>query len=75
MNDDDPGLIALPNVEVRARLLELRQQHTDLDAAVAALEDQPMPNQLMIARLKKQKLVLKDQIAKLENQLTPDIIA
>lgn len=75
MNDDDPGLISLPNVEVRARLLELRQQHQDLDAAVAALEGQPLPNQLQIARLKKQKLVLKDQISKLEDQLTPDIIA
>lgn len=75
MNDDDPGLISLPNVEVRARLLELRQQHQDLDAAVAALEDQPLPDQLQIARLKKQKLILKDQISKLEDQLTPDIIA
>ncbi|MFZ5667863.1 MAG: YdcH family protein [Pseudomonadota bacterium] len=71
----DEGLIPLPNVEVRARLVELRQQHQDLDAAVAALEDQPLPDQLQIARLKKQKLVLRDQIAKLENQLTPDIIA
>jgi hypothetical protein len=75
MNDDDPGLFTLPNVEIRARLLELRQQHQDLDAAVAALEDQPLPNQLQIARLKKQKLILRDQITKLENQLTPDIIA
>ncbi|MFY8142410.1 MAG: YdcH family protein [Caulobacter sp.] len=75
MNDDDPRLITLPNVEIRARLVELRQQHQDLDAAVAALESQPMPNQLQIARFKKQKLILRDQITKLENQLTPDIIA
>lgn len=75
MNDDDPGLITLPNVEIRARLVELRQQHQDLDAAVAALEAQPLPNQLQIARFKKQKLILRDQITKLENQLTPDIIA
>jgi hypothetical protein len=75
MNDDDPGLIALPDVELRARLLELRQQHQDLDAAVAALEDQAMHDQLQIARLKKQKLALKDQIIKLEGQLKPDIIA
>jgi hypothetical protein len=75
MNDDDPGLIILPNVEIRARLVELRQQHQDLDAAVAALESQPLPNQLQIARFKKQKLILRDQITKLENQLTPDIIA
>jgi hypothetical protein len=75
MNDDDPRLITLPNVEIRARLVELRQQHQDLDAAVAALESQPLPNQLQIARFKKQKLILRDQITKLENQLTPDIIA
>lgn len=71
----DEGLIPLPHVEVRARLVELRQQHQDLDAAVAALEAQPLPDQLQIARLKKQKLILRDQIVKLENQLTPDIIA
>jgi hypothetical protein len=74
MNDDD-GLYALPNMEVRGRLMELRQRHQDLDAAVAALLDQPMLDQLQIARLKKQKLILRDQITKLENQLTPDIIA
>lgn len=75
MNDDDDGLIAFPDVEVRGRLLALRQQHQDLDAAVAALEDKAQIDQLQIARLKKQKLVLKDQISKLEGQLTPDIIA
>jgi hypothetical protein len=75
MNDDDDGLVAFPDVEVRGRLLELRQQHQDLDAAVAALEEQAQIDQLQIARLKKQKLILKDQISKLEGQLTPDIIA
>jgi len=75
MNDDDDGLVAFPDVEVRGRLLALRQQHQDLDAAVAALELVAQPDQLQIARLKKQKLVLKDQISKLEAQLTPDIIA
>jgi len=75
MNDDDDGLVAFPDVEVRGRLLVLRQQHQDLDAAVAALEDKAQIDQLQIARLKKQKLVLKDQISKLEGQLTPDIIA
>jgi hypothetical protein len=74
MKDDD-GLYAMPNMEVRGRLMELRQRHQDLDAAVAALLDQLLPDQLQIARLKKQKLVLRDQITKLENELTPDIIA
>ena len=74
MNDDD-GLYVMPNMEVRGRLMELRQRHQDLDAAVAALLEKPLLDQLQIARLKKQKLILRDQITKLENQLTPDSIA
>lgn len=74
MNDHD-GLIPLPDGEIRARLMELRQQHMDLDAAIGALEARPMVDQLQIARLKRQKLGLKDQIVKLENELRPDIIA
>lgn len=72
---DNNDLIPLPNAEVRARLLELRQRHQDLDAAVEALGAMPTPDQLQIARLKKQKLVLRDQITKLENMLTPDLLA
>jgi len=56
-------------------LAQLRQAHHDLDAAVAALESGAQPDQLQIARLKKKKLILRDQIAKLDNRLTPDIIA
>ncbi|MBI1406399.1 MAG: DUF465 domain-containing protein [Caulobacter sp.] len=72
---DNYDLIPLPNAEIRARLLELRQRHQDLDAAVEALSAMPTPDQLQIARLKKQKLVLRDQITKLENMLTPDLLA
>jgi hypothetical protein len=61
--------------ETRRALAHLRQAHMDLDAAVAALEARPQRDQLQIARLKKQKLVFRDQIAKLENRLTPDLIA
>lgn len=75
MADNDGDLYVMPNMEVRGRLMELRQRHQDLDAAVAALIEKPLPDQLQIARLKKQKLILRDQITKLENQLTPDIIA
>ncbi|MGI8841468.1 MAG: YdcH family protein [Caulobacteraceae bacterium] len=60
---------------IRHGLARLRQAHEDLDAAVAALEAGAQPDQLRIARLKKKKLVLRDQIAKLDNRLTPDIIA
>jgi len=68
-------MIPLPNMEVRGRLVELRQRHQDLDAAVDALTSMPTPDQLQIARLKKQKLILRDQIVKLENMLTPDLLA
>jgi hypothetical protein len=60
---------------LRARVAALREEHQDLDDAVSALEALPMPDQLQIARLKKKKLTLRDQIAKLEDKLTPDIIA
>ncbi len=61
--------------EVRLELARVRQEHEDLDHAVLALLALPVPDQLRVARLKKRKLVLKDQIAKLENRLTPDLIA
>ncbi len=60
---------------IRLRLGHLRQEHEDLDAAIVALSAMPLPDQLRIARLKKRKLILRDQIVKLENQLTPDLIA
>ena len=75
MADNDGEMIPMPNVEIRAQLLELRQKHQDLDAAVEALGLMPTPDQLQIARLKKQKLILRDQIVKLENMLTPDLLA
>lgn len=60
---------------LRARLALLRQEHADLDAAVQALEAEALPDMLRVARLKKRKLQLKDQIIRAEDQLTPDIIA
>jgi hypothetical protein len=74
MNDDESAEDS-DQSEVRARLAELRVEHQDLDAAVAALAAKPLPDQIQIARLKKKKLLLKDMIARLEDQLTPDIIA
>jgi hypothetical protein len=73
MHDDE--LDSETEEAIRLGLAQLRQAHQDLDAAVAALESRPQPDQLQIARLKKKKLVLRDQIAKLDNRLTPDIIA
>lgn len=61
--------------EITRRLELLRIEHRDLDAAIAALSDAITPDQLQIARLKKRKLRLRDEIAALEDMLIPDIIA
>jgi hypothetical protein len=61
--------------ELRKRLEILRIEHRDLDAAIEALAAAGSTDQLQIARLKKRKLVLKDQIALIEDYLIPDIIA
>lgn len=54
------------------RVAELRQQHRDLDEAIRRLQDDMRTDELMLKRLKKRKLLLKDQIAWLENALIPD---
>ena len=60
---------------LRLKLAQLRQEHRDLDEAILALEDTALRDQLRLTRLKKRKLSLKDEIARLEDQLLPDIIA
>jgi hypothetical protein len=57
------------------QLEQLKIEHRDLDDAIQALAAKPIVDQLQIARLKKKKLVLKDRIMRLEDQLIPDIIA
>ena len=59
----------------RQDLARLRQEHRDLDAAIAALFETGRADHLQIQRLKKRKLALKDRINVLEDQLLPDIIA
>ena len=61
--------------ERAARLAYLRLEHRDLDNAIDALRSLSAPDQLQLARLKKRKLRLKDEIAALEDMLIPDIIA
>lgn len=61
--------------QIRERLALLRQEHRDLDSAIAALDGDGYRDILQIRRLKKQKLKLKDEIAQLEDNLVPDIIA
>ncbi|HEX3920192.1 MAG TPA: DUF465 domain-containing protein [Caulobacteraceae bacterium] len=72
---DEKALGPDDEARVRNQISALREEHQDLDAAARALEALPRPDQLRIARLKKKKLTLRDQIAKLEDRLTPDIIA
>lgn len=65
----------MDETEIIRQIGLLRQEHRDLDAAIDALVFAPSNDQLQIARLKKRKLMLKDEIAHLEDQLIPDIIA
>jgi hypothetical protein len=60
---------------LRAALAVLAQEHRDLDAAIAAMTEHGIRDQLQLTRLKKRKLQLRDQIAGIENALLPDIIA
>ena len=61
--------------QIIARLGVLRIEHRDLDTAIMALASGGPPDQLQLARLKKRKLRLRDEIAMLEDELIPDIIA
>ncbi|HUC62344.1 MAG TPA: DUF465 domain-containing protein [Alphaproteobacteria bacterium] len=61
--------------ELKVRLSTLKSEHRDLDEVIARVSEGGNFDQLMMKRLKKRKLMLKDQIAKLESQLLPDIIA
>ena len=60
---------------LRLKLEQLKTEHRDLDDVILRVTEGATFNQLQVKRLKKRKLVLKDQIAKLESQLLPDIIA
>ena len=63
------------NQEIKHQLEELKSEHRDLDEAIARIAETPPFDQLHIQRLKKRKLILKDQIAILKDQLLPNIIA
>lgn len=74
MNDHDPEL-SEEEQALHDRLRDLRQEHADLDASIEALGHMPIPDQLMIARLKRKKLILRDEMVKIEARILPDIIA
>jgi len=60
---------------IKRRISELNLEHRDLDRAIEALENNPLHDELQLKRLKKRKLMLKDQIFMLQRQLVPDIPA
>ena len=73
MNDDEPTTDS--DSAIKAQINVFRQEHQDLDASIVALETMPQPDLLLITRLKRKKLGLRDLISRLEDRLTPDIIA
>lgn len=71
-----PHTISMKNEDVlRFELEVFKREHRDLDEAIEALVEKGTADQLTIRRLKKQKLLLKDKIAQIEDRLLPDIIA
>ncbi len=74
MNDDEPFLTE-EEIALRDQVRALRQEHADLEASIEALNHMPVPDQLRIARLKRKKLALRDEIVALEGRILPDIIA
>lgn len=62
-------------VQLAHRLVELRSEHRDLDAAIAALAASPDCDELRLKRMKKRKLAVKDQIVWIEDKLIPDLDA
>ncbi len=65
----------LDSEELKQKLLELQEEHRDLDGAISALVEQAAYDQLKLQRLKKRKLLLRDFIQRIEAMLQPDIIA
>ena len=78
-DDLEPTVRELPiSAEVvawRGEMALLKQEHKDLDDAIQALELVPVPDQILIARMKRKKLALRDRIATVEDKINPDIIA
>jgi hypothetical protein len=60
---------------LRAELLQMQQEHRDLDDAIEAIHERINPDVLTLQRLKRKKLLLKDKIRKFEDEILPDIIA
>jgi hypothetical protein len=78
-DDLEPTVRELPIsaeiVALRGEIALLKQEHKDLDDSIYALEIMPVPDQILIARLKRKKLALRDRISTIEDKINPDIIA
>ncbi|ESQ87488.1 hypothetical protein ABAC460_19365 [Asticcacaulis sp. AC460] len=78
-DDLEPRVRELPisaeTVALRGELALLRQEHKDMDDAILALETMPLPDQILIARMKRKKLAVRDRMSTLEDKIRPDIIA
>jgi hypothetical protein len=72
---DEKGLTPEDHAALVAQIERLREEHRDLDTAIEALRNAGQANQLQVQRLKKRRLLLRDKVAALDDQLTPDIIA
>lgn len=69
----DPGFDEVTSLQIR--LTELRNEHRDLDDAISRLQNSPQEDELLLRRLKKRKLALKDRIAVIQRMLDPDELA
>ncbi len=78
-DDLEPRVRELPisaeTVALRNELALLRQEHKDLDDSITALQMARLPDQILLARLKRKKLFLRDRMTTLEDKIRPDIIA
>ena len=75
-HDDIGGPIGdATRVALQQRIVALKLEHRDLDAAIARLEQDADHDELQVRRMKRRKLLLKDQVARLERQMDPDVPA
>jgi hypothetical protein len=75
MTDREKDLTPEERGALVAQIERLREEHRDLDSAIEALREAGQADQLQLQRLKKRKLLLRDKLFLLEDQLNPDIIA
>jgi hypothetical protein len=73
--DVDGSIGNAEHVALQQRIVALKMEHRDLDTAIERLAQVAAHDELQLRRLKRRKLLLKDQIARLERQLDPDVLA